>query len=32
MTVSRQRLRGAVVLLFLLVLWVWWRYLRMALL
>jgi len=30
MDISRQRLLGAVVLLFLLVLWVWWKYLRMA--
>lgn len=30
-TISRQRLRGAIVLLFLLVLWVWWKYLRIYL-
>lgn len=30
MDISRQRVLGAVVLLCLLVLWVWWKYLRMA--
>ena len=29
--ITRQRLRGVVVLLLLLVLWVWWKYLRMTL-
>jgi hypothetical protein len=30
MEISRQRALGAVVLLCLLVLWVWWKYLRMV--
>jgi hypothetical protein len=30
MAVSQQRLRGIVILLAVLVLWVWWKYLRMT--
>jgi len=30
MEITRQRLRGVVALLLLLVLWVWWKYLSMA--
>ena len=31
MGMSRQQVLGTLVVLFLLVLWVWWKYLRMAL-